>query len=379
MPENQQAGYARPSGRSSLPGGLRGAAAWSAAALLIGAVVYVVVQFAVTVGALVLTLLVGLLLTALLQPVAALLERVLPRLAAAWLVIIAAIATLAGVGVFIEQQLVAQIPVLSENLAGGLRRLRDLLVEQLGIAPRQLDQVVDAAVQKLLSVAGSGTATAGPGSAIVTGTTLALGLLAALALALFTAFWLVYDGARVWSFLLGLFPERWRDDAARAGVQAWSTLGGYLRGVTLVALIDGVGVGLALLLLGVPLPFTLALITFLGGYIPLVGATAAGMVAVLVALASQGPTTALLTLGAVVLVQQVEGQLLQPLIMGRTLQLHPLAIAYAITLGGLLWGIAGAVISVPLTAALYAVASSLARDRPRRAAGLVAVEPGRSA
>lgn len=355
-------------GWRSLPSTLRGTAAWSAAALLIAAVVYLVVQFALTLGALVLTLLAALLLTALLRPLVNRLHRVgLPRLAATWLVLLVAVAATAVVVVFIEQQLVAQLPALRAALSGGLDRLRDLLVQQLGIPPERAGRVI-AAVQN--QVVGSGTM-----PPIVNGARTVLTVLGALALAVFTAFWLVYDGDRVWAFLSRLVPERWQNHTTSAGEAAWSTLGGYLRGVTLVALVDAIGIGAALLILDVPLPFTLALLTFLGGYIPLVGAALAGLAAVLVAFAAQGPTTALLTLGAVIIVQQLEGQVLQPLIMGRALQLHPLAIAWALSVGGLLWGIAGAIIAVPLAAVVYSVGSALAGVTPPTQPG--PVRPGR--
>jgi predicted PurR-regulated permease PerM len=345
-------------GGAWMPSGLRGTAAWSAAALLVGAVVYLVVQFATAVGLLVLTLFVGLLLTALLRPVVDWLDRTgLPRLAASWLVLLATIAAVGGLGVFVEQRLASQLPALRENLTGGLSRLRDFLVEQVGLSSEQVDSLFDAVIAQV------GSAGSGPSGAVVAGAMTLLSALAGLALALFTAFWLVYDGDRVWQFLLHLFPRRWQDRTEDAGAAAWRTLGGYLRGITLVALVDAVGIGIALVLLGVPIPFTLALLTFFGAYVPFVGATVAGLAAVLVAFAAEGFTTALLTLGAIIAVQQLEDQLLQPLIMGYSLELHPLAIAYAITLGALLWGIPGAILAVPVLASAYAVGSSLARAR----------------
>lgn len=339
-----------------LPSGLRAAAAWSAAALLVGAVLYLVVQFAVGVGLLVLTFFVGLLLTALLRPVVDRLDRLgLPRLAATWLVLLAATGVAVGLGLFVQQRLASQLPTLRANLAGGLDRLRDLLVEQVGLSSEQVDELIDAAIAQVRGSAGGAT-----GEAIVTGAMTLLTVLAGLVLALFTAFWLVYDGDRIWRFVLHLFPEAWQDRTDRAGSMAWASLGGYLRGLTLVALFDAVGIGLALLVLDVPIPFTLALLTFFGAYVPFIGATVTGLAAVLVALAAEGVTTALLTLAAIILVQQLEDNLLHPVIMGHTVELHPLAIAYAVLLGGLLWGIPGAVLGVPLLATAYAVGSSLA-------------------
>jgi predicted PurR-regulated permease PerM len=343
-----------------LPEGVRGAAAWSGAALLIGLVIYLVAQFAVTLGLLVLTLFIGLLLTALLRPVADWLDRVgLPRLATTWLLVLGVLALFLGSVWFIEQRLRSQLPTLEANLTNGLDRVRNFLVERVGLSPEQVDALFDGAINSVRGATGS--ASGGVGGTFVTAATTLAAVLAGLALALFTAFWLIYDGDRVWHFLVRLLPARWRGAADRAGGAAWEVLGSYLRGVTLVALVDAVGIGIALLALGVPIAFTLGVLTFFGAYVPLVGAFVAGLVAVLVAFAAHGLTTALLVLGAVVLVQQLEGQLLQPIIMGRSVAVHPLAIVYAIAAGGLLWGISGAILAVPLLAAAYSVGKSLSQ------------------
>jgi predicted PurR-regulated permease PerM len=351
----------RGSGPRPVPSAVRTAAAWSWRVLLIGLLAYVLLQVAVRLGSLVLTLLAALLLTALLRPVVDWLDRRgLPRLVATWLALLTLIAFLAAVFVLAQQRASTQLTLLRGNLAGGLRRLRDVAVEQVGIPPERVDGLVDALVDQVLG----GTSSAGTASAVVSGVTTAATVLAAVALALFTAFFLVYDGERVWRFAVRLFPMTHRSVADQAGQRAWQALGGYLRGTTVIALIDAAGIGLALLLIGVPLPFTLALLTFLGGYIPLVGATVAGLAAVLVAFAANGATDALLTLGAVFLVQQLEGQLLQPIVMGRAVQLHPLGIAWALAVGGLLYGLAGAVVAVPVAAAGYAVGAYLAGPEP---------------
>lgn len=355
-------------GGRAVPPAVHAVAAWAWRALLIGAVVYFVVQFGLRVGSVVLALFVGLLLTALLRPAADWLERHgLPRLAATWLLLVTTVAGLAGVAVLIQQRVTAQLPSLRRSLADGLSRLRDLLVERLGLPPEQIDSIRQGLVAQVTGFGSGAGSGGGSGSlpTVIQAASLFLTVLAGLALALFTAFWLVYDGERVGRFLVGLAPRRYERTATRAGADAWDTAGGYLRGVTLVALMDALGIGVALLLIGVPLVFTLALITFLGAYIPIVGAVVAGLLAVLVALAAKGVTAALLTLGAVLLVQQLEGNVLQPMIMSRTVSLHPLAIVYALTVGGVLWGIAGALLAVPLTAALHAAATGIQRSRSR--------------
>ncbi|WP_164702063.1 AI-2E family transporter [Modestobacter sp. KNN46-3] len=333
---------------------------WCVWTLAIGAVVYFAVQLAVVLGTVLLTFLAGLLLTALLRPVVSWLDdrTRLPRLAATWLVFVAFLGLMGGVGYFLQRQVAGEWASLRPTLASGLGEVRTGLVETLGLSAGRIDAVIDGLISQL-APGGSSGGGSGPGM-VVTGATTAVTVAASLVLALFTAFWLAYDGARIWRLCLRVVPAGRRAAADDAGNGAWKTLGGYLRGTTVVALIDALGIGLALVLIGVPLPFALALLTFLGAYIPVVGAFVAGLAAVVVAFASGGLTEALWVLAAVVVVQQVEGNLLQPLIMRRTVFLHPLGIVYALTVGGLLWGIAGAIIAVPLTAVVYAVAVALA-------------------
>jgi predicted PurR-regulated permease PerM len=180
-------------------------------------------------------------------------------------------------------------------------------------------------------------------------------------------FFLLKDGRPLWRWLLRRVPESSRPAAAEAGRNGWRTLTAYSRGTVAIAAIDAIGIGLALLLLGVPLALPLAMITFLGGFVPIIGATVAGSVAVLVALAAKGPTTALLALAAVIAVQQIEGNLLEPLIMKRQVQLHPVVVLVAVTAGTLIGGIAGAFVSVPITAVVYRLVETIAAHRRRTA------------
>lgn len=255
---------------------------------------------------------------------------------------------------YIVDRAVTELASVQFGVASGLERLRDLLVETTGLPPARVDAMMQGTIDQVTE--GFGT----DGALPVMQSTAAVGaVLAAVGVALFSAFWFVYDGSRVWRHALGAVPRAHRALVDAAGQSAWDSLGGYLRGVTLVALVDAVGVGLALLLLDVPMPLGLAALTFIGAFVPLVGALVAGLAAVLVALATHGITTALLTLGAVILVQQLEGQLLSPLIMGRSVRLHPLVIAYSVAIGGVLYGLAGAVLAVPLAAGIHAAAGTL--------------------
>ena len=177
---------------------------------------------------------------------------------------------------------------------------------------------------------------------------------------LFATFFFLRDGNRIWRFLVRLLPvaARWKvDDAGRA---SWATLGAYVRATVLVAFIDAVGIGIFLVVFDVPFAFPLAALVFLGAFIPIVGAFLSGVVAVLVALVDSGPVTALIILGVVIGVQQVEGHLLQPLIMGRAVAIHPLAVIIGIAAGVVLAGITGALVAVPLIAVLNTAVRRLA-------------------
>jgi putative heme transporter len=181
-------------------------------------------------------------------------------------------------------------------------------------------------------------------------------------------FFLLKDGRGMWGWVLRRVSDRSRPAFVEAGRAGWQTLAAYSRGIVAIAAIDASGIGLALVVLGVPLAFPLALITFLGAFVPIIGATVAGSVAVLVALAANGPATALLTAAAVIAVQQVEGNLLEPLIMKRQVRLHPVVVLVVVTAGTLLGGIAGAFVAVPIAAVVYRVVETVAAHRAASAA-----------
>ncbi|HXD27696.1 MAG TPA: AI-2E family transporter, partial [Arthrobacter sp.] len=163
------------------------------------------------------------------------------------------------------------------------------------------------------------------------------------------------DGDKIWAFFLSWIPRSHLAQWQASGDRTQSTLGGYVRGTAIVALVDASGIGVALWILNVPLALPLAAIVFISAFIPIVGATFAGILATLVALVANGPVVALIVLGVVVLVNQLEGNFLQPVVMGQALHLHALVILLALTIGTVLSGIVGAVLSVPLTAVGWAV------------------------
>jgi predicted PurR-regulated permease PerM len=216
----------------------------------------------------------------------------------------------------------------------------------LPIDSDQIQQARDAAVD----FATSSTAGAGAISGLSAATNfIAGGLLMAVIL-----FYFLKDGEKIWAFMLRAFKGKRLVKARRVGYSSLAVLGGYVRGTAIVALVDAFFIGLALFILGIPLALPLAVIVFIGAFIPLVGATLAGVLAALVALVSNGPGAALIVIIVVIVVNQVEGNFLQPVVMGRTLSVHALVILLALTAGTILAGIIGAILSVPVAAVTWA-------------------------
>jgi predicted PurR-regulated permease PerM len=244
------------------------------------------------------------------------------------------------------------------SVSAGVDEVADWLVESpLGLERERVQDYRQRFQRELDDRSGS-LATGALGGAL-----LVVEVVAGIVLAVVLVFFFVKDGRRMWAWFVTRFPARLRTDIHAIGELGWGALAGYLRGTTLVALVDAIGIGLALVLLDVPLALPLALLTFAAGFFPIVGALVAGFAAAMVALAANGVTTALLVVGATLLVQQVEGNLLQPLIVGRAVRLHPAAIILAVATGGVLWGVAGAFIAVP-TAAVVSQAIGYLRARP---------------
>jgi predicted PurR-regulated permease PerM len=347
-----------------VPRGLRIAAAWAWRILLLvlagAAVLWVVAKLQLVVVPLV----IALLLCALLSPLVGLLLRAkFPRSLAVTVVMITGIAAVAGVLTLVINQFVDGAPELSAKATEGIRDIQ----ESLRNGPLRLsDENWRAVTANLRGLFTGGALTAG---ALSTATTLGH-VLTGLFLVLFTTFFFLRDGRRITRFLIGLLPQGTRESLLSAADVSWGTLVNYVRATVLVAFIDAVGIGLALVILDVPFAFPLAALVFLGAFIPIVGATVSGAIAVLVAFVDQGWVVALILLGAVIGVQQLEGHVLQPLIMGRAVAIHPLAVILAIAAGIVLGGIVGALVAVPIVATLNTGIRHLAKRRRAEEAGL---------
>jgi putative heme transporter len=285
-------------------------------------------------------------LTALLLPAVDFLDRRgAPRGGAVALVLLSGVAVVGGILTFVISQFIEGAPALVEQVTHSIEGVGNWLTDgPLRISDQQIDQVRTAAVDALRNnqerLTTGALSTAGTVTEIVTGALLVL----------FTLIFLLHGGRNIFAFVTKIFPEPVRDRVRDAGRAGFRSLIGYVRATFLVALVDAAGIGTGLAIMGVPLALPLASLVFLGAFIPLVGAVIAGALAVVVALIAKGLIYALITLGLVIAVQQLEGHVLQPLVMGRAVSIHPLAIVLAIAGGGVLAGIVGALLAVPAVA-----------------------------
>jgi predicted PurR-regulated permease PerM len=284
-------------------------------------------------------------------------QHKVPRLIATFVVVIAIFAILFGLLTLVGQQLASQLDDLKASVIAGISQLQEWARSgPLGLSDAQLQTWID---QAKAAISSSDTSLLHR----VTEVGLRIGhMVAGFFITLFATFFFLYEGDRIWSWIVVLFPRASRDRINSSGHTAWGSLTAFVRATVVVALADALGVMVAAWILGVPLTFAIGVLVFLGAFIPIIGALIAGSVAVLVALVAQGPWVALFMLAAVVIVQQTESHVLQPFLMGKFVRLHPLAIIIAIAAGVVVAGIVGALIAVPLAACLNGVVRHLAEQ-----------------
>lgn len=299
---------------------------------------------------------VALLLSALLTPVRQLLvDKGWRRGLASAVVFVVGIALVIGLVTVVIRQFVSGAKDLADQVGGGLDKVQNWLVTgPLKLSQDQLDSAVTSVKQAVAD--NQDVLTSG---AISTATSVAH-ILTGLVLALFTLFFFLRDGRKIWSWIVGLMPLRARVRVTEAADRSWATLTGYVRATVLVAAVDATGIGLGLVILGVPLAIPLTALVFLASFIPIIGALISGLVAVLVALVTVGLVKAIIVLAVVVAVQQLEGHVLQPVLLGRAVSLHPLAVVLAIASGVILLGVIGGLLAVPIAACANAAVKSLA-------------------
>ena len=281
-----------------------------------------------------------------LAPPAQLLKRRgLPDAAAALIVLLAALGLLGGLSTLLTPQVASQLEDLSQQLETGYQQARRFLESgPLGLDPVPVDEMIANARDRLASEGGE------VGSRVLEAGIVVLEGFTGLILGLFSLFFYLKDGDKIAGWVRSLFPRRAQADVQQIGDRVWFTIGAYIRGLLVIGLVDATAIGIGLVVLRVPLALPLAVLVFFGALFPIVGAFLAGTVAVLVALATNGPGAALAVLILILVVQQVEGHLLTPILLGRATELHPLAVIAALTAGGILLGVLGAFLSVPLTA-----------------------------
>lgn len=339
---------------------VRKAAAWSWRLLVIGALVYGLITVTNHLEVIVVPVAISLMIAALLVPAVDWLDRRgAPRGGAVALVLLTGFAVVGGLLSFVVSQFVEGMPGLAEQVTKSIGSTSDWLTDgPLGIAPGTIDRAGQVAIETIQRnqerLTSGALSTAATITEIVTGAFLTF----------FTLTFLLYGGRNIWHFVTRAFPSSVQDRVRESGNAGFGSLIGYVRATFLVALVDAVGIGTGLAIMGIPLALPLASLVFMGAFIPLVGAIITGFLAVIVALLTQGPIYALITLGLIVGVQQLEAHVLQPLVMGRAVSIHPLAVVLAIATGGVLWGIVGALLAVPLVAFLNSAVRVLLAPDP---------------
>jgi putative heme transporter len=341
MPSKTDANY-----EDSVEPIVRKAAAWSWRLLVILAALVAMLWVIARLEIIVVPLLLALMLSALLVPAVDWLDRRgAPRGGAVALVILAGFAILGGILTFVISQFVVGVPDLVDEVTHSIDSAKKWLIEgPLHLSRQQIDNAGNSAIQALQNNQAKLTS-----GALSTAATITEILTAAL-LMFFTLIFFLYGGRNIWAYVTKMFPAHVRDRVRAAGTAGYGSLVGYVRATFLVALVDAGGVGTGLAIMGVPLALPLASLVFLGAFIPLVGAVVSGFLAVVVALLAKGWVYALITLGVLIGVNQLEAHILQPLVMGRAVSIHPLAVVVAISTGGVLAGVVGALLSVPTVA-----------------------------
>ncbi|WP_280825675.1 AI-2E family transporter [Mycobacterium sp. OTB74] len=362
MPEAQLTGFSLDSGADAAVDPLvRRAAAWSWRLLVIFGGVLALLWLVVKLEFIVVPILLATLATAfLLRAVDFLDRRGLPRGAAVAIILLTAIVGVGGILTFVVSQFIDGAPALVDQVAKSIDGTRKWLTEGpiLHLSSDQINNIGQTAIDALKNNQSKLTSgvfsTAGALTEIITGALLTL----------FTLIFLLQDGRKIYAFITAILPASVRERVRDAGRAGFGSLVGYVRATFVVALVDAVGIGTGLAIMGIPLALPLASLVFLGAFIPLVGAVLTGAVAVVVALIAKGWVYALIALGLIIAVQQLEAHVLQPVVMGRAVSVHPLAVVLAIAAGGVTAGIIGALVAVPTVAFLNSAVRVLVAEDP---------------
>lgn len=346
---------------SAVPPGMQIAGAWSWRILAVVGVAAVVIFLVTQLRLVVIPLMVAVLVAALLVPFSQWLQKHRwPKWLAIALSEVGLLVIVAGLVTLFVTQIVSGFPSLQEQT---LARYADLKVWLLD-SPLHLteSQINDSFAQAWASIQqDSGWLVSG---AVSVGSGLGH-FLTGFLLVLFATLFILIDGRGIWNWIVRLFPRRGRAAIGGAGEAGWVTLTTFVKVQIFVAAVDAVGIGLGAFFLGLPLVIPVAIAVFLGSFVPVVGAVLTGAIAVFIALVFQGPFSALIMLIIVLAVQQIEGHVLQPLVMGTAVKVHPLAVVLAVATGGFVAGIPGALFAVPVVATLNVMIKYIARGEWR--------------
>lgn len=348
---------ARQGDAAAVPQGIRLASEWTWRMLLIGVGILALLKLVSILSVVVFPVIVAVLLAALLDPIFTRLRGVLPRGLAAIITVLGTLAVLIALFSFVVNQFANQLGDLTEQVGKGVEDIRIWIEGTFGISQGELSRWMSETWAKANENGGISKSAAQAGLTaghVVTG----------FFLAMFALFFFLYDGPGIWAWIVRLFPRTARTKVLSSGRIAWGQLKAFTRATILVAAVDAAGIGIGAALLGVPFASGIALLTFVGAFVPVVGALASGFIAVVLALVAKGPIAALAMLGVTVLVQQAESHLLQPLLLGRAVRVHPLAVILGIATGVIVGGIFGALVAVPLIAVLNAVGHNLLDPEP---------------
>ncbi|MGH1561968.1 AI-2E family transporter [Mumia sp. DW29H23] len=342
----------------NVPYGVALAASWGWRVIIIGAAAIGIFWLLGFFSEITVPIAIAVLVAALVRPFVDRFEKLfLSRAFATLLVMVLGIGAVVGMLTLVGQQVSTQFDDLRTKVVDGLEEIQDWArTGPLGLSDAQLNRWIDRATDTIEEWGSSGTGIVDRVTQL--GTTVTH-LFAGFFIVLFSTYFFLYQGGRIWDWVVRLFPRNAREYADTSGRVAWASLTAFVRATVLVALVDAIGIAVVAWLLGVPLVLAIATLVFLGAFIPIVGAFLSGLVAVLVALVAQGPWVALFMLIGVVAVQQIEAHILQPFLMGHLVQLHPLAIIVAIAAGVTVAGIVGALLAVPLAACVNAVVRHL--------------------
>ncbi|MFD6133865.1 AI-2E family transporter [Isoptericola sp. NPDC056618] len=345
----------------NVPAWLRTSAGWSWRLIALTAAVALVFWATVQVQLVFIAVFLGLVFASVLNPVADLYAKIMPRALATALAILSAFLVLGGLLTYVVASVAGQWEQLAGQFDTGVQQILTYVESGpfgLSVTGDQINEWIDQGRQWIADNADSLVSQAAQSAGSV------FEGFAIFALSIFCTVFFVASGGRMWRWFLGQIPQEHRNRWQAAAGAGWYSFSGYARGTVIIAFVDGVLAFILLTILGVPLAAPLAVLVFIGAFIPLIGAPLAMIIAAVVALAANGFVTALIVTIGIALIGQLEGHVLQPLIMGKQVALHPLVIGLGVTAGTVLAGILGAIIAVPLMAVAWTVFSTLRGDRP---------------